>query len=74
VNVQPTNVKLRERAVRIVADAAGVDRRKAAECLDASDGTVKVAILMARLGITREEAERRLGAARGRVSEALIHG
>jgi N-acetylmuramic acid 6-phosphate etherase len=74
VNVQPTNVKLRERAIRIVADAAGVGRGKAAECLDASDGTVKVAILMARLGIAREQAERRLCAARGRVSEALKHG
>jgi N-acetylmuramic acid 6-phosphate etherase len=74
VNVQPTNVKLRERAIRIVGDAAGVGRGKAEECLDASDGTVKVAILMARLGIARDEAERRLCAARGRVSEALKHG
>ncbi len=74
VNVRPTNVKLRERAIRIVAEAAGVGRDKAEEALDASDGTVKVAILMARLGVTREAAENRLRAARGRVSEALKHG
>ncbi len=74
VNVQPTNVKLRERAIRIVADASGMSRERAAEFLDSSNGTVKVAILMARLGIGREDAERRLRAARGRVAEALKHG
>jgi N-acetylmuramic acid 6-phosphate etherase len=74
VNVQPKNVKLRERAARIVADAADVGRERAAECLTGSDGKVKVAILMARLGIAREDAERRLSAARGRISEALKHG
>jgi N-acetylmuramic acid 6-phosphate etherase len=74
VNVRPSNVKLRERAIRIVAEAAGVDRARAEEALDASDGTVKVAILMARLGVTREGAENRLRAARGRVSEALRDG
>jgi N-acetylmuramic acid 6-phosphate etherase len=74
VNVQPKNVKLRERAVRIVADAAGVARERAAECLSASDGKVKVAILMARLDLAATDAERRLRAARGRVSEALKHG
>ncbi len=74
VNVQPTNVKLRERAIRIIADAAGVARERAAEYLDSSNGKVKVAILMARLGIALEDAERRLRAARGRVAEALKHG
>jgi N-acetylmuramic acid 6-phosphate etherase len=71
VNVRPTNVKLRERAIRIVAEAAGVDHDKAQMALDASNGTVKVAILMARLNVTREAAEDWLLAARGRVSEAL---
>ncbi|MGE5645364.1 MAG: N-acetylmuramic acid 6-phosphate etherase [Acidobacteriota bacterium] len=74
VNVQPKNVKLVERAIRIVAAAAGVDRARAEASFKASDGKVKVAILMARLGVTREEAESRLEAARGRVAEALKHG
>lgn len=74
VNVQPRNAKLRERAVRIVAEAGGTDRERAAALLDASGGTVKTAIVMARLGIGREGAEERLRAARGRVSEALKHG
>jgi N-acetylmuramic acid 6-phosphate etherase len=74
VNVQPKNSKLIARARRIIAEAAGVDHRTAAEILKKSGGTVKVAILMARLGVSREEAESRLTAAAGRVSEALKHG
>ena len=74
VNVQPANAKLRERAVRIIAEAAGVDCERAAALLDASGGTVKTAIAMGRLGIAREAAEERLRATGGRVSEALKHG
>lgn len=74
VNVQPKNAKLRDRAVSIVAEAAGIDRERAAAFLVPAGDRVKVAILMARLGIAREAAEERLDAAHGRVSEALKHG
>jgi len=74
VDVQPRNSKLLDRARRIVAEAAGVDEACAAEYLEGSGGTVKVAILMARLGIGRREAETRLAAAGGRVCEALNNG
>jgi N-acetylmuramic acid 6-phosphate etherase len=74
VNVQPTNAKLRARAVRIVEEAGGVDRERAAALLESAGGKVRTAIVMARLGIGREDAEERLRAARGRVSEALKHG
>jgi N-acetylmuramic acid 6-phosphate etherase len=74
VNVQPRNSKLLDRARRIVAEAAGIDEGRAAEYLEGSGGTVKVAILMARLGVGRLEAETRLAAAGGRVSEALKNG
>jgi N-acetylmuramic acid 6-phosphate etherase len=74
VNVQPTNTKLADRARRIVAQAAGLDDPRAAEFLEKSGGTVKVAIVMARLGATREEAEARLRTAGGRISEALKNG
>jgi N-acetylmuramic acid 6-phosphate etherase len=70
VNVQPKNVKLRARAVRIVAQAAEIGEAEAARFLDEA-GTVKVAIVMARLLVSREEAERRLAAASGRISEVL---
>ena len=74
VNVQPKNVKLRDRARRIVAHAAGVPLEGAAGLLDASGGSVKTAIVMGRLGMDRSEAERRLASAGGKVSEALRNG
>jgi N-acetylmuramic acid 6-phosphate etherase len=48
VNVQPTNVKLADRARRIVAKAAGVSGARAGELLEAAGGNVRAAILMAR--------------------------
>ena len=74
VNVQPKSVKLRDRAQRIVAQAAGVGAGRAAELLDASGGDAKTAIIMGRLGVGRSEAEERLRSARGRISEALRNG
>jgi N-acetylmuramic acid 6-phosphate etherase len=73
VNVQPRNAKLRDRARRIVAQAAGVSYERAGELLDASGSSVPAAILMGKTGIGREEAERRLAASGGRISKAL-HG
>ena len=73
VDVRPVNEKLEERAVRIVATVAGVGRERAAELLK-QGGLVKCAIVMGRLGVDREEAEGRLGAARGRLREALRSG
>ena len=70
VNVQPTNVKLRDRAARIVATVSGVSYQEAATLLEAA-GSVKTAIVMAKLGVDRETAERRLAAARGRLRPAL---
>jgi N-acetylmuramic acid 6-phosphate etherase len=70
VNVQPTNVKLKDRATRIIAAATGVDEERASELL-ATAGAVRVAIVMQKLGVTREEAMRRLDAVRGRLRAAL---
>jgi N-acetylmuramic acid 6-phosphate etherase len=71
VNVQPKNHKLVERARRIVAQAADVSYDRAAELLDASGCSVRVAIVMARSGVSREEAERRLASCGGRIASAL---
>jgi N-acetylmuramic acid 6-phosphate etherase len=71
VNVQPKNSKLADRAQRIIARAAGVSDEKAGEMLLASGNSVGTAIVMARRGVSREEAERRLAAGHGRISEAL---
>jgi N-acetylmuramic acid 6-phosphate etherase len=74
VNVQPGSSKLRERALRIIAAVLGATGERAAELLDASGGDARAAILMGRLGIGREQAEARLKAAGGRLSEALRSG
>ncbi len=71
VNVQPKNEKLRDRARRIVAQAAGVSVERAGEWLAKAGGSVRVAIVMAKAGVSREDAGRRLAAAKGRVSKAL---
>jgi N-acetylmuramic acid 6-phosphate etherase len=70
VNVQPRNEKLRDRARRIVRDASGVDDQVAAAAL-AEAGDVRTAIVMAKLGVSREEAASRLEAAGGIVGKAL---
>jgi N-acetylmuramic acid 6-phosphate etherase len=72
VNVQPKNSKLRARARRIVAKAAGVSEQSAAELLAASGDSVRVAIVMQRAGVDRASAERLLDAAGGRISAALF--
>jgi N-acetylmuramic acid 6-phosphate etherase len=71
VNVQPTNHKLVERARRIISQAAGVSLDGAAQLLTDSGNRVRTAIVMGRAGVSREEAERRLAAAGGRVAGAL---
>jgi N-acetylmuramic acid 6-phosphate etherase len=71
VNVQPRNEKLEDRARRIIGAAAGVSAGEAARLLEESGRNVRTAIVMARLGIGREEAERRLAAAGGRISETI---
>jgi len=73
VNVQPRNTKLVDRARRIVSEAAGISYERAADLLPAAGNSVRTAILMAKTGVDRAEAERKLAAAGGRISKAL-HG
>ncbi len=47
VNVKPSNEKLVDRAERIIADAANVDRSRAAALLQQSNGSVREAIRLA---------------------------
>ncbi|MCL5746342.1 MAG: N-acetylmuramic acid 6-phosphate etherase [Acidobacteria bacterium] len=74
VNVQPTNLKLRDRARRIIARATGVTLERAGDLLDAAGDSVRTAIVMERLRIGPAEAEKRLKSAGGRISEALRDG
>jgi len=70
VNVQLTNEKLRDRAERIVAEIAGVDRGAAAESL-AKAGDVRVAVLMMVAHLELDEAKALLTANQGVLRAAL---
>ena len=70
VNVQPTNTKLRDRAARIISTITGLPHPDSAALLEHA-GSVKTAIVMHGLGLSREEAEQRLLVARGRLRTAL---
>jgi len=71
VDVRIWNEKLVDRGQRIVMETTGLDRAAAQAAIDAADGRVKLAIVMARLGIGREEAERRLAEHDGRLRPLL---
>jgi N-acetylmuramic acid 6-phosphate etherase len=73
VNVQPKNSKLIDRARRIIARATGATYDQAGELLAAAGNSVRTAIVMGKLGLSREQADDRLAQAGGRISEAL-HG
>jgi N-acetylmuramic acid 6-phosphate etherase len=71
VNVRATNAKLVDRAERIIAQALGSDGETAARLLAASEKDVKVAIVMGKMGVGREEAVRRLAEEEGILADAL---
>jgi N-acetylmuramic acid 6-phosphate etherase len=70
VNVQPTNSKLADRAARIIATITGLKYGEAAELLARAE-SVKTAVVMQKLGLSRGDAEARLAAAHGRLKDAL---
>jgi N-acetylmuramic acid 6-phosphate etherase len=71
VDLQPRSAKLRARARRLVAELGGVSDPAAARLLAAAGGRAKPAIVMARLGVGRREAARRLASAGGILRRAL---
>lgn len=71
IEMPATNIKLRGRAVRMIELAAGVSRTDAERAFADSGSNVKVASVMAKLGVSREEAEKQLASAEGRLREVL---
>lgn len=71
VDVQPTNAKLRSRAVRILQQAAGVDAQTAQRALDETGYEVKPALVMLLAKVDAQEARERLAAADGLVRRAI---
>jgi N-acetylmuramic acid 6-phosphate etherase len=71
VDVAVTNSKLEDRALRILADLAGVDRDAGRALLQESEGSVKLALLMARCGIGAASAREQLASHGGQLRSAL---
>ena len=60
IDLMPTNEKLKDRAIRIVAEIAGVNASKALQTLMDSDWKVKTAIVMLVCSLTKDEANEAL--------------
>ncbi len=71
VDLQLTNVKLSERARRIVMMATGAADEAAAQSLTLAEGHVKTAIVILAAGVSASEARQRLEKAGGFVRAAL---
>ncbi|MEX2460654.1 MAG: N-acetylmuramic acid 6-phosphate etherase [Paenibacillaceae bacterium] len=56
VNVKATNMKLRERAVRIIQAATGTNEETARRYGNEAEGDARVAILMLMFGVSRQKA------------------
>ena len=67
VDLRAWNDKLVDRGQRIVMETTGLDRTAARRVIDAADGKVKTAIVMARRGVAKDQAERLLEQYEGRL-------
>jgi len=71
VDLRAWNAKLQDRSERILMETTGVGREAAREALGQADGAVKVAIVMLRRGISRQEAEDLLAANGGHLRSVV---
>jgi N-acetylmuramic acid 6-phosphate etherase len=71
VDVRPTNVKLRRRAVQMLQQATDIDEESAQAALKATGYKVKAALVMLLADVDAQEALRRLDAAGGFVRRAI---
>ena len=60
IDLMPTNEKLKDRAIRIVSEIAGVQASTALETLIESDWKVKTAITMLKCKLSKEQANEAL--------------
>jgi N-acetylmuramic acid 6-phosphate etherase len=73
VDLQASNAKLRDRAERIVCEVCGVTHATAHDLLMAADGSVKLAIVMSKLGLDAAAARAAL-ATEGGVVRRVVRG
>ncbi|MEP6778722.1 MAG: N-acetylmuramic acid 6-phosphate etherase, partial [Gemmatimonadaceae bacterium] len=65
VDVRASNVKLKQRAQKMVMNVCGIDATAADELLARANGQVKLAIVMQSLNINATDAQQRIADARG---------
>lgn len=71
IDVAQTNTKLRERGVRILAEASGADGSAALQALRESGNNLRVALVMLKRKCSVEEAQARLSSGRNNLRRAL---
>ena len=71
VDVKASNIKLTERAKRIVCQCTGVDETKAAEALEETEYDVKLSIFMIKSGLSKAVARKVLDENHGYIRKAL---
>ncbi len=70
VDLMALSAKLEDRGERIVMEACGVSRAEARHAIEAAEGSVKLAVVMAQRGVGADEARRLLDEAGGVVRRA----
>ena len=71
IDVQPTNNKLKLRAVNMLKEIAEISEEKSKETLEATNYDVKLSLVMIKGNVKKEKAEKALEKSWGRVSKAL---
>ncbi len=73
INVSMSNRKLQDRGTQILQEILGVKTDEAARLVEASQGKLKVAVIMGALGCTKAEAEKHLEASGGNLRKIIAH-
>lgn len=71
VDMKPTNLKLVERAKRVLIESTGCDEQTAAKTLEESYYNIKTAIVMILADVTKQEAEQRIKENNGFVRKCI---
>lgn len=71
VDVQTNNAKLIERAKNIIVEATSVSKEEASKYLESNDNNVKLAILLIKTGLTKEEGIKLLIENNGYLAKAI---
>jgi len=70
-HMRATNEKLRRRAIEIISGEAGLDQESAAQLFEAAESDLRVALVMAKRNVAKEEAESLLNKHGGSVRRVI---